>query len=941
MFCLSCCTLGCLVNRAILESDSAVVRSRKALTIRFGVSFGGGVTVLLMWYYSMELSRVSPLTFAAATLFAVASLAVAFWAVFTRSLSVLAVEVWMLILAVCVLIIDFIFQAAMQAPIWYATISIVGMLLVVDAQRWALNCLTAVTVCYLIVFCVLRWLAPGVFNSRVLRPTQEYAWACDCTEPPCAMGPWTVAQDAFLGTLFFLGALHYTRSFADNMHGSVRVAERIAQCLARYDLDGGWEHLKEGTQHIPPNMRDAYETLLGNLNSFLPFLPQGLWDHLALSPTCGQSQVSRDDVRLSMDQSECGTLDLGDLQSEGLDPDSTLDVDDDDIPAEGEQDSPLPGEVQRGIAGKGQKAPGSPRKQHEEAKGPVIRTGLSRDEFAVLCVTIDALAGSATGSSDVADCGTAFLDIVLDQVDACKGVLHTFSDGTVLVRFGEVGHRGQVKPAARAAELGMRACRCATGLRDGLLSFAEDWAPTLGVPPDHLSPRIAVSSGTCCVGFLGARGRNAAHLLGPAVVRVQELARFADAACWSCQGGGARVVITSNVQKATSLRLRPLQCPGGLWTLQGAQRRARRVQARAKPSPGAPIDDPVNDFQKKHAVGSRVLLSAPPRDDPVLKGAAGVVQALRTDGGISVAVASAAKTVAAYPGGVQLIGVDVSTPDGDIGIISFPPQQGLHVVPGGCAQSPGAAPETPLCRIVWVENGDGRDELCYSLASASERVRLTVGGAAREGLQLRLHALAAHAGSDFEVASHFSDPADRPCSPWSTPAVVSQTTAAEETAGYDVSEITSQNVTPQQGAPLLRNAQRGASLSRGSPAWTAAVLEEDSGECGELMRKEESAATDSGKAALSTRLEELRRKRQSAVADSGAAARQDSAASSLTPRSAAALRQGPPQAAPAPPAQERTVPLQGGRRPSSEVAARIAALREVRERSRSAMDIAG
>eukprot|EP00665_Eupelagonemidae_sp_cell47_P002822 gene2822-biopygen4414 len=69
----------------------------------------------------------------------------------------------------------------------------------------------------------------------------------------------------------------WTRGFATSLHGSVAVAQSVAQSLARYDLDAAAQALRqsdgENAEALPPELRAAYEELLHNLATYKAYLP--------------------------------------------------------------------------------------------------------------------------------------------------------------------------------------------------------------------------------------------------------------------------------------------------------------------------------------------------------------------------------------------------------------------------------------------------------------------------------------------------------------------------------------------------------------------------------------------------------------------------------------------------------------------------------------------
>eukprot|EP01065_Artemidia_motanka_P001106 TRINITY_DN10524_c0_g1_i1.p1 TRINITY_DN10524_c0_g1~~TRINITY_DN10524_c0_g1_i1.p1 ORF type:complete len:825 (+),score=129.00 TRINITY_DN10524_c0_g1_i1:45-2519(+) len=125
----------------------------------------------------------------------------------------------------------------------------------------------------------------GLYENYVFSSAdREVLRLCDCSNPPCSIG---FVSGSLTGIIWLVALgldYHCTRSFSRAMRAqyeivdtSVRVSEKIAQLLASYSVNEAQE-LVTGDQSrvLPRDLKEAYEKLLRNLESYRPFLPDSL-----------------------------------------------------------------------------------------------------------------------------------------------------------------------------------------------------------------------------------------------------------------------------------------------------------------------------------------------------------------------------------------------------------------------------------------------------------------------------------------------------------------------------------------------------------------------------------------------------------------------------------------------------------------------------------------
>eukprot|EP00756_Hemistasia_phaeocysticola_P023061 Hpha_TRINITY_DN15869_c1_g2::TRINITY_DN15869_c1_g2_i5::g.191751::m.191751 len=449
-------------------------------------------------------------------------------------------------------------------------------------------------------------------------------------------------------------------------------------------------------------MKSAYERQLEHLDAFMPFLPQELLAHLHPGQAkCveAEEEVEPPHSELPTDESELSTIELS--ASDETPTVIPLPSTDGDIPL---PNTPLE-ERTAGTADLSEiwfeETPHTKAwlRSLESSTPALPVSSLQWVDVAVLCVVCDSLSAASAGEDAVADLGLGFLDAVIDAVDSCGGIVHSFSDGLFSARFGGPG----------TAEANGGRSICARGCRSALASVNS---------LEQGSARAAVTYGPCAVGFLGARGRSAGQLLGQAADCARRLVLDPTHECWvQCEARESAVVVTSEVKRRAPIRMRKV--PGGLFTPAG--RLSHRPKRPAKVSSPDKVEHPGSEFDIVYAPGTRVVITSPPRNTPDLVGASGVVAGRTGDGGL--VVEADGQRACVYPGGVALVAVTLS-PKGHnvtlagetgLGLLVTPmsridwtePEGEVVVVVSGCGETPG-----------------GRRELCFGALDETEAVRV-------------------------------------------------------------------------------------------------------------------------------------------------------------------------------------------------------------------------
>eukprot|EP01063_Lacrimia_lanifica_P021014 TRINITY_DN2825_c1_g1_i1.p1 TRINITY_DN2825_c1_g1~~TRINITY_DN2825_c1_g1_i1.p1 ORF type:complete len:822 (+),score=137.00 TRINITY_DN2825_c1_g1_i1:59-2524(+) len=124
----------------------------------------------------------------------------------------------------------------------------------------------------------------GLFDMWGTASMEARLEKCSCGNPPCPWGGALASRGFFTTALVFTVDFFLTRRFAvtvqterNNMQLAVKVANDIATCLASFDLEAAEMELLVSGATLPGDLETALSTLLNNLRTYRPFLPNALF----------------------------------------------------------------------------------------------------------------------------------------------------------------------------------------------------------------------------------------------------------------------------------------------------------------------------------------------------------------------------------------------------------------------------------------------------------------------------------------------------------------------------------------------------------------------------------------------------------------------------------------------------------------------------------------
>eukprot|EP01063_Lacrimia_lanifica_P027338 TRINITY_DN3823_c2_g1_i1.p1 TRINITY_DN3823_c2_g1~~TRINITY_DN3823_c2_g1_i1.p1 ORF type:complete len:690 (+),score=153.74 TRINITY_DN3823_c2_g1_i1:59-2071(+) len=166
---------------------------------------------------------------------------------------------------------------------WPMHVLVLDLLLVLRAEGLGLLLLVAVAL-WIILMDLEFIFRFGILDLPGLKSYDDRAAVMECNKPPCAMdnimaGLASAGYNSMILVLDFV----VTRGFSRQVEGeqekqkhTITVAQRIANSLASFDLEGAEEELKRQADIIPEDQLKPYQLLLYNLASYKPYLPQAL-----------------------------------------------------------------------------------------------------------------------------------------------------------------------------------------------------------------------------------------------------------------------------------------------------------------------------------------------------------------------------------------------------------------------------------------------------------------------------------------------------------------------------------------------------------------------------------------------------------------------------------------------------------------------------------------
>eukprot|EP01063_Lacrimia_lanifica_P015684 TRINITY_DN2236_c0_g1_i1.p1 TRINITY_DN2236_c0_g1~~TRINITY_DN2236_c0_g1_i1.p1 ORF type:complete len:915 (+),score=148.38 TRINITY_DN2236_c0_g1_i1:50-2794(+) len=170
---------------------------------------------------------------------------------------------------------------------WPLFVVLIDMLLVVRAPHVISICVVTAVCLWLIVSqAELVWrigildTPPGMVSADEVR---QYT---ACEHPPCASNEPKDFFSAIIPAVFVFALDFYlTRGFAvqvlrekEAMQAAIAAAEHTSACLADFNLVAADEFLRENEAALPRELLLHLQVLLGNLDSYRPYLPSALFE---------------------------------------------------------------------------------------------------------------------------------------------------------------------------------------------------------------------------------------------------------------------------------------------------------------------------------------------------------------------------------------------------------------------------------------------------------------------------------------------------------------------------------------------------------------------------------------------------------------------------------------------------------------------------------------
>eukprot|EP01062_Namystynia_karyoxenos_P013915 TRINITY_DN149_c1_g1_i2.p1 TRINITY_DN149_c1_g1~~TRINITY_DN149_c1_g1_i2.p1 ORF type:complete len:787 (+),score=172.53 TRINITY_DN149_c1_g1_i2:99-2459(+) len=169
---------------------------------------------------------------------------------------------------------------------WPLTVAIMDIYLAVGAPRAAQQLVLSATAAWVVISSVHEVYSLGLYGLEGWTDydMEDREKRCRCAEPPCPTGRVPEIFTRFFTILLVLYTDYWaTRHFAEGQRKEqakvavmVETAERVAGLLAQFDLAAAEDALKgaiSAGRPLPPRLACSYRTLLRNLASYRPYLP--------------------------------------------------------------------------------------------------------------------------------------------------------------------------------------------------------------------------------------------------------------------------------------------------------------------------------------------------------------------------------------------------------------------------------------------------------------------------------------------------------------------------------------------------------------------------------------------------------------------------------------------------------------------------------------------
>eukprot|EP01062_Namystynia_karyoxenos_P003920 TRINITY_DN11380_c0_g1_i1.p1 TRINITY_DN11380_c0_g1~~TRINITY_DN11380_c0_g1_i1.p1 ORF type:complete len:721 (+),score=159.73 TRINITY_DN11380_c0_g1_i1:85-2247(+) len=273
-----------LLRRAEQGGDDADTAERKRIVLHILLPAGLvaatiGVQDVLSW------GKMATNTWAlvVATIALLPPVARTLW---TRTAPLWTIELSMVLTVFSMIIMDWYEAAAIRSfRVWSSVMIVMDCLLAIGGRRWVQNVCLHTMAAWLAVTALEDSARLGVYDMEGWSDPDPETFDAqyNCADPPCAIPPLSALSN-WVFMLFCLYADYLaTRGFAEGMRKeqgrmllAVHTAERVAGCLARFDLSSAEAALSDsgpGKVGLTSDLDSSLRRLLANLAGYRPFLP--------------------------------------------------------------------------------------------------------------------------------------------------------------------------------------------------------------------------------------------------------------------------------------------------------------------------------------------------------------------------------------------------------------------------------------------------------------------------------------------------------------------------------------------------------------------------------------------------------------------------------------------------------------------------------------------
>ena len=288
---------GCLIDRSILSTDSPLQVKRKRLLIPLCI-------VMLTVAIAALLIRTRVLVIIIVgwmVLFGIIPV-LSILLVMKSQVSETMITYFVFVSTVCILLTD-ISSAAIPGyeRFWSFFIIVIDVLFIMEAHKYTSTVIFVTCICYLFIMSLEATWRFGILDFKIQDYEQEdRRKGVSCLKLPCATTYETSVLNLGLQIFIFVVDFVCTRGFAlglieerNHVRDSIVVVNEIATLLSKFDLTTASKLLSERDHAIPTGLRVTLDSILNNLRSYQPYLPQ----------SCFCSKPSQDDLNEHLDNS--------------------------------------------------------------------------------------------------------------------------------------------------------------------------------------------------------------------------------------------------------------------------------------------------------------------------------------------------------------------------------------------------------------------------------------------------------------------------------------------------------------------------------------------------------------------------------------------------------------------------------------------------------------